>query len=731
MWRLFGKLSIRSKLLIMLVGVGVISANLIGWLCNQNGKKAIEERVIFQLRSIRAARSNVIKNYFAELKRQVQTLSEDPLVSTTLRDMSSAYNELGNTPLTDAERKEELDYYQNTFVSRLRKNVQGDPLAQTYMPKSTSGQYVQYHYMVKVKEDDRRHFLKAGDGSRYSDLHAQYHPYLSRICERFNYDDIMLFDAQSQEFIYSVWKEADYGTNLEKGPFGATALAHVVREVMRTRDRGSVVFSDFESYRVTYGTPAAFIAAPIYRGAEFIGVLVIQLPIDELNLVMTSFGQWEREGLGKTGETYIVGQDRLMRSVSRFLVQDQPGYLRSLAKVGYPAQMLEHIEKFETSILQQRIQTPYAEKALAGKEGVMRSIDYRGLPVLAAYAPLRLEGFQWAIVAQSDVSEAFATVDRFEQQLRLYVIGLMVVISFLSLILAGVFTKPIQTILKTIRRVESGDFAAKIPVQTHDEFGQLGSHFNAMLGKLHDQREEIETKSRENEALLLNVLPAAVAQRVKEGQSAPAENFPSVTVLVAHVDHVTTPSAEKPANDSADLLSRIVTLFDSMTEEHSVEPIRTHGATYLAVCGLNIPQLDHPRQMVEFASALVERIQLLRREVELPLKIRVAIHTGPVIAGIIGTRRFIYDVWGETVNVAYSALACVPSDSVLVTQPVHDVTQDQFEFSKIPSASGADGVPFAVWTLRYFKKPSTESSIHNEQKSIAHESGYKGGPSRV
>jgi class 3 adenylate cyclase len=720
MRHLFDRLRIRSKLLIMLLGVGLISANLIGWISDRNGRRAIEERVVFQLRSIREARAHRIEDYFAELKRQAQTLSEDATVAKALRELTVAYHELNQTELSTDEREKLTGYYRDTFVPRLKETTGSDPLAEAYVPTSAAGRYLQYHYMVAVPEEKRPDTIDPRDGSHYSAVHAKFHPYLRRISDRYDYDDIMLLDPRSNEFVYAVWKEADLGGNIQTGPSNTSALAQVVREVMHRKDRGSVVFSDFELYRMTYGIPSAFIATPVYDGPEYVGILVIQLPIDELNKLMTSDGKWQYEGLGKTGETYIVGPDRLMRSMSRTLMQDKQAYLRSLREVGYPETTLRRIDKFDTSILQQQIFMPFVSKALVGQQGVTRTKDYRGVEVLAAYRPLRMDGLNWALVAQSDVSEAFITADKFHQVLSMYVIGLMVGVSFLSLLLARAFTRPIGHILGTIAKVQTGDLEAKITVESKDEFGRLGVHFNDMLQTLRSQREEIEQKSQENEALLLNVLPAPVARRVKEGRSALAENFPSVTVLVAHVDNLSRATVGRPAHDSADLLNRVVTLFDAAAEEYSVERIRIQGSTYLAVCGLNIPQLDHARQMIEFAKALVDRVQLMGLETGIPLALRTAIHTGPVIAGIVGSRRFIYDVWGETVNIANRAHSRVQPNVIAVTQNVYKAVHDQFEFQASPASFELEqGVAIDLWELRHELPARLEPSLIPGAKSGA------------
>lgn len=165
-------------------------------------------------------------------------------------------------------------------------------------------------------------------------------------------------------------------------------LAKLTAAVRQAKGTDYVKIADFESYRPSYGAPAAFIAAPIFNKSEFIGVLAFQLPVDEINNVMTGNRNWRSDGLGETGETYLVGQDYLMRSVSRFLVEDPKGYAKTLRGLGVSENTINKINKYGTSILEQKVQTSAARDALAGRQGTQIINDYRGIPVLSSYAPL-------------------------------------------------------------------------------------------------------------------------------------------------------------------------------------------------------------------------------------------------------------------------------------------------------------------------------------------------------
>ena len=147
------------------------------------------------------------------------------------------------------------------------------------------------------------------------------------------------------------------------------------------------------------------------------GVLAIQVPVDEINNVMTGNRKWESDGLGKSGETYLVGQDYLMRSVSRFLIETPEEYINTLVTLGVNKETIARIRQYKTSILAQVVRTPAVEESLMGKQGLQLIRDYRDIPVLSSYAPLQIEGLKWVILSEIDLAEAYAPIYDFERQL--------------------------------------------------------------------------------------------------------------------------------------------------------------------------------------------------------------------------------------------------------------------------------------------------------------------------
>ena len=160
-------------------------------------------------------------------------------------------------------------------------------------------------------------------------------------------------------------------------------------------------------------------------------------------------------------------------------------------------------------------------------------------------------------------------------------------------------------------------------------------------------------KERErSERLLLNILPPPIAERLKASGDAIAEHADNVTVLFADIVGFTPLSASKTPQELVGLLNRIFSEFDALADAHGLEKIKTIGDAYMAVSGLPEAQPDHASRAARMALAMLEAIARLVVKTGEPLALRIGLHSGPVVAGVIGRRKFAYDLWGDTVNTA-------------------------------------------------------------------------------
>ena len=163
---------------------------------------------------------------------------------------------------------------------------------------------------------------------------------------------------------------------------------------------------------------------------------------------------------------------------------------------------------------------------------------------------------------------------------------------------------------------------------------------------------ERERLASENERLLLNILPEPIAQRLRSGEPLIADRFDDVTLLFADIVEFTRLSSTMSPSELVSVLNDVFTVFDELVDRHRLEKVKTIGDAYMIVGGLTEQSDDHTARMADMALELAESVSRIEAAVRLGIRFRIGIHCGPVVAGVIGTRKFIYDVWGDTVNLA-------------------------------------------------------------------------------
>ena len=200
-----------------------------------------------------------------------------------------------------------------------------------------------------------------------------------------------------------------------------------------------------------------------------------------------------------------------------------------------------------------------------------------------------------------------------------------------------------------------------------------------MTASIREKTELIEEKNRENEALLLNILPGEIATRLKSGEQEIADSFAEVMVLFGDLVGFTAFSSRIPAAEVVEMLNGLFSRFDDIAGELGVEKIKTIGDCYMAVCGLPKPRPDHAEAMARMALRMRDATLEYRRQQGLPLALRIGLNAGPVVAGVIGTKRFIYDLWGDTVNLASRMESTGVPGEIQVTRSVYERLKDGFD----------------------------------------------------
>ncbi|NBR85143.1 MAG: response regulator [Verrucomicrobia bacterium] len=214
----------------------------------------------------------------------------------------------------------------------------------------------------------------------------------------------------------------------------------------------------------------------------------------------------------------------------------------------------------------------------------------------------------------------------------------------------------------------------------------LRARIGACLDKkrLRDKEQDLLRQVREaqakSEALLLNILPRAIADRLKAGESTIVDHLPEVTVLFADLVGFTELSARISGSEMVRLLNELFTTFDQLAEAQGLEKIKTIGDAYMVVGGLPIPRADHAHAIAELALNMIGAVEERFAGSEFSVRIRIGINSGPVVAGVIGRNKFSYDVWGDTVNTASRMESHGVTGAIQVSSATHRLIANDYHF---------------------------------------------------
>jgi class 3 adenylate cyclase len=694
--------SIKYKLLSVLLGIGATAIIITGWLGYVAGKEGLTQTATNQLTGIRRSKAHQIEAYFGSIRSQVRMLSQSRMAIEALREFRSEFRNVDG-PQPSADLKALIaDYYKTDYLPRLHTLVNPRGSFEEYMPLGRGAYALQAAYIVRnpFGTGTKQSFHQSNDLPGYSKAHGLFHPSFRKITDEFGYYDLFLVDTSNGRVVYTVEKEVDFATSLYIGPYRESGLARVVKEARDAQDPNAVGLADFEMYEPSFGAPAAFAAAAIREGDELLGVLAVQLPNNEIDNVVSGDRGWERDGLGKSGDSGIVGADYLLRSNARGFLQRREEALEQMRARGIPRHTIARIRAYGSTVLQQQVRLPSVESALKGEEGTRVQFGSAGRPTLVSYMPLRIPGLHWTFASRIDLAEALAPVERLKRRLMWTGTLMLLATAVVALLLTRTILAPVTLLVHAARKVASGDLSVQAPVTTNDELGLLSRTFNEMVTSIHDKTEIIEQKNRENEALLLNILPMPIAERLKGGETSIADNFAEVTVMFADLVGFTNLSAKTAPGEMVSLLNDLFTRFDHSAHRYGVEKIKTIGDAYMAVAGLPTPHPDHARRIAGLALEILDHMRDFRDETGWNLSIRMGINSGPVVAGVIGSSKFIYDLWGDTVNVASRMESHGLPGTIQVTRSVYEHLSSEYDFKERGAIEVKGKGMLETWLLR-------------------------------
>ena len=458
----FSSLNLSRKLVAAFLTVALVPIVVIITIALFKASTALEQQAYSQLAAVSEIKRSAVSRHFESVKDNLYTLTISQKTINAAQAFTTSFNELNGFN----EKPQSLtNYYQQDFSHKFKTENPNTSVPSTILDGlSPRALELQTRYIADNPHPlgEKSTLVATGHADAYDVAHQEFHHFFTEVANTYGFYDIFIIDNETGYVIYSVYKELDFATSLHVGPYANSNLADVFNEAKDLFSQTDFAFQDYKQYLPSYNAPASFIAAPIiYDGAPQ-ATLVFQLSIDALNDIMT-----EREGLGDTGETYLVGPDKLMRSDS-FL---DPINHSVVSSFRYPAKGQVDTEAFKL--------------AIAGQEGEKIITDYNGQPVLSAYRNVDVLGVRWALLAEIDEAEAFNAVT--DLRVLLFII-LAVAIAFIvaiAIFFARSLTQPVHDLMATMRRVEKeGDFSLRAPVTSKDEIGRCAVAFNSLLDAL-------------------------------------------------------------------------------------------------------------------------------------------------------------------------------------------------------------------------------------------------------
>ncbi|MDG1287241.1 MAG: methyl-accepting chemotaxis protein [Rickettsiales bacterium] len=480
------KVALKVPLLISFASL--VCCIVVGGLAITISEKTVVTSIEDKLGAVVNAKKRTLENYLHSIQEDLETVADNHEVIAAVKQFEEAWYTLGSQ--------------QKRLLQRLYIDQNPNPVG------------------AKENLDD------AQDGSLYSEVHAEHHPWFRHVLRARGYYDIFLFDMQGN-LLYTVLKELDYATNVNDGQYKDSDLGNAFRAAAApSTAAGEQFFFDFKPYAPSHGAPASFISTPIVENGKKVGVLIYRMPVERLNGIVAS-----HDGMGETGEIYVVGEDNLMRTDSRFTQ--------------------------ESTLLKTQIEGKSVAKALAGETGVQIITNYRGVSVFSAYAPLDYMGTRWAMLAEQNEAEGMIPVRDMEWSIVISTFITQVIIAIFGFVMSRPITTPLVDISDALKGLAEGDTNTEIKyTDRQDEMGDLA---NAALVfrqnaqeklKLEQEQETAKITAEEDKKRMMQDLADTFESEVKGIVDSVSATATKVSQMAQGVADFITKSSQTSSNAS-------------------------------------------------------------------------------------------------------------------------------------------------------------------------------------
>jgi len=646
----------------------------------QRGSELADDVLRDRLSAIGASRASEVERYIASLQRASVSQAISPSTADAIEQFDQAYEELqADDPSTDDQSAVD-DYYRDVVAPQL-EDLRARPVSgANLLPREPASVHLQANYVVP--SDGGPLIVDAGDGSSWSEVHSLLHPSFSEFVVQMRVDDLYLIEPENNVIVYTAAKDIDFSTSLLTGPHSGSALAALINSFPQNPEPGIATIIDYSRYSAAGDAPTAFIASPVISDGGLAGYVALRIGSEQLSSITTTDGSWR--SLGDTGETYLVGDDGLMRSDARSFVEDRAAYL-AVASDAQTANddQLRSIERLGTTTLFQPANDDDAEATLRSGTRLADTTNYLGASVLSSQRALDIDGLDWVLFAELERQEVDQPIEDYVRNLLIAIALFIVAITFLTVRWVDRLLFPLRIIstrLRGVRRggdTDVGATSAALPDTSPSEFVDLAADIDTMLATLAAHNRAAEERASERRSLLRRVLPAQVIKRAEAGERDVLDQVANATVAVVVIRGLGALMREGSTDEARDLLDDFICEADALAKKHGLDRIRLTGDAYIAACGTVRPHLDHGQRAAAFALEMRELVDDLSDGNDM-IQIGGGLDSGPVTIGLTGGSRLVYDSWGPTIRNATDLARRAAPGEVLVSGATRSLLPSRF-----------------------------------------------------
>lgn len=522
-------MNIRKKIIISTVFISwfsiLVSIGCIIWQSEKIGKDLLLSIEKDRLTSIRYFKTLQVESYFDHLMEDIAILATNQQLVRALQDFSKTFSKYlpESTGLVAGYKPQVIDSYINAYNEQYKYYNVGKIIDAKKMLNliSENSFALQYKYIFENPYDlsNKDQLNTVNDGTRYSVMHSKYHQSLRTFKQQFGFFDIFLVDAKTGDIVYTVNKEIDFTTSLINGPYAQSGVGEVFKSVMGTNKANFIAVADFAPYLASYDNQAAFIGTAVFDDlGNKIGVMIAQLSVNNLNNIMTNGDQWAKIGLGKTVNTVIVGADYKLRTNNRFFLENAQYFLDELKNSGTDQNIIDLIKVKNSLVGVLKTDTVAVRQAFSGLEGFVDYIDYRKIPVVSSFAPLKIPGLNWVIIVKMNKDEALGWIKILNQKIlangtSIAVLAGIIAI-FLGIITASSIVKIIYKITDEINNItQAKDLTKRLKILDNSEFTIMINAFNNFIANLQYTLKNLVDSSAKTHAKINNQLQDSEAEQ--------------------------------------------------------------------------------------------------------------------------------------------------------------------------------------------------------------------------